>query len=109
MIFYQPFLHECGAMVGYLKCILINSHERSDDDTQASSDVTDVASPNSDMELVKDYIKRDYLKEYAFSLSDEQGAQLSKQQCLESIEILFKESTRGGGMYTDTHVITCSN
>ena len=91
-------------MVGYLKCILINSHKPSHHDTQTSSDVTDEASPKQDMELVKGYIKRDYLKEYAFSLSDEQGTHPSKQQYFEAIEILFKESTRGGGMYVRTQV-----
>ena len=86
-------------MVGYLKCILINSHKPGHDDTPTSSDVTDEPSPNKDIELVKGHIKRDYLKEYAFSLSNEQGILPSKQQYLESIEVLFRESAKGGGMY----------
>ena len=87
-------------MVEYSKCLLINSHGLSHSDNMHSSSIEimgDVSSSNSDMETVKDYIKRDYLKEYAFSLSDGQGIQLSRQQCFESIEILFKESVRGAG------------
>ena len=93
-------MHECGAMVGYSKCILISSHGHSHDDVQTDSDenaTTDEGPSSNDVEVVKDYVRRDYLKEYAFSLSSEQSTQLSKQQAFESIEIFFKESTRGGG------------
>ena len=92
-------------MVGYLKCILINSHIPSDDDDrETSSEAIDETSPKKDMELVKGFIKKDYLKEYAFSLSDEQGTQPSKQKYLEAIEILFRESCKAGGMYVDTYI-----
>ena len=86
---------------------MINSHGHSHSDTQAGSDVnitTDNGSPSNDMECVKGYIKKDYLKEYAFSLSDEQDTQLSKQQVFESIEVFFRESTRGGGMYVHNYL-----
>ena len=86
-------------MVGYLKCVLINSHIPSDDDRETSSEASDETSPKKDMELVKGFIKKDYLKEYAFSLSDEHGTQPSKQKYLETIEILFRESSKAGGMY----------
>ena len=77
----------------------MNSHKSTDDDTQISSGVTDEVSPEKSMKLVKGFIKRDYLKEYAFSLSDEQGTRPSKQQYLGAIEILFRESSKAGGMY----------
>ena len=77
------------------------------DEVQTDSDVnatTDEDPPSNDMEVVKDYVKRDYLKEYAFSMCSEQGTQLSKQQVFESIEIFFKESTRGGGMHVHAYI-----
>ena len=92
-------------MVGYSKCIMISSHGHSHDDVQTDTDAsatTDKGPLSNDMEIVKDYVKRDYLKEYAFSLPSEQSTQLSKQQAFESIEIFLKESTRGGGMYVCT-------
>ena len=100
-------MHECGALIGYSKCIMINSHGHSHDELQTDSDVnatTDEDPPSNDMEVVKDYVKRDYLKEYAFSMCSEQGTQLSKQQVFESIEIFFKESTRGGGMHVHAYI-----
>lgn len=96
-------------MVGYLKCVMVSSHGHNHDDVQPSSDTTITTNEDSasgDMETVKGYIIKDCLKEYAFSLSDEQGTQLSKQQCFESIEILFKESTRGGGMHSYVYICT---
>ena len=99
-------------MVGYSKCLLINSHGHSHSENIQSSSteiLADESSPNSDMVTVKDYIKRDYLKEYAFSLSDGQAIQLSRQQCFESIEILFKESVRGAGksmLVSSLHIYT---
>ena len=86
---------------------MISSHGHSHDDVQTDSDVnatTDEDPPSNDMEVVKDYVKRDYLKEYAFSMCSEQGTQLSKRQVFESIEIFFKESTRGGGMHIHTYI-----
>ena len=92
-------------MVGYSKCIMISSHGHSHDDVQTDTDAsatTDEGPLSNDTEIVKDYVKRDYLKEYAFSLPSEQSTRLSKQQAFESIEIFFKESTRGGGTYVCT-------
>ena len=53
---------------------------------------------NQDIKTMKNYIERDCEKEYAFSLHDQPGAQRSKQFYLDSIEILFKECSKAGGV-----------
>ena len=53
---------------------------------------------NQDMKTVKGFVEKDHMKEYAFSLHDLPGAQRSKQFYLDSIEILFRECSKGGGI-----------
>ena len=61
---------------------------------------------NQDIKTIKSFIEKDCEKEYACSLHDQPGAQQSKQFYLDSIEILFKECSKAGGVYvTITDVV----
>lgn len=53
---------------------------------------------DQDTETMKDFIEKDHMKEYAFSLHDHPDSQRSKQFYLDSIEILFRECSKAGGM-----------
>lgn len=54
---------------------------------------------SKDVKTIKSLIENDHMKEYAFSLYDEPNAQRSKQFYLDSMQTLFKECTKAGGMY----------
>jgi len=100
-------------MLGFLQCIIIGSNggeyeesikaipplEKPSDSDQPKKeeDISITSSIKNDFELVKDFIKKDYQKEFVFSIHDAPGAQQSKQFYLNYIQVLFKESTKGGG------------
>ena len=58
---------------------------------------------NQDIKTIKSFIEKDCEKEYAFSLHDQPGAQQSKQFYLDSIEVLFKECSKAGGVCVTTY------
>ena len=57
-----------------------------------------------DIEDIECFIKNDTHKELSFSLYDAPNTQKSKNFYLKSIEALFKECTKGGGMYVLLHM-----
>ena len=59
-----------------------------------------------DIKTMKNLIEKDYEKEYAFSLCDLPGAQQSKQFYLDSIETLFRECSKAGGLYDTSYINT---
>jgi len=109
----RPYISDSGSMLGFLQCIIIGSNggeyeesikaippleKPSDSDQPKKEEDTSITSSiKNDFELVKDFIKKDYQKEFVFSIHDAPGAQQSKQFYLNYIQVLFKESTKGGG------------
>jgi len=125
----RPYISDSGSMLGFLQCLIIGSNggeyeesikaipplEKPSDSGQPNKeeDTSITSCIKNDFELVKDFIKKDYQKEFVFSIHDAPGAQQSKQFYLNYIEVLFKESTKGGGNDI-THsaylyVYTCTN
>jgi len=116
---YQPYISDTGSMLGFLQCMIIGSNggeyedgikavpplEKSSDGDQPNKeeDATITSYIKNDFELVKDFINKDYQKEFIFSIHDAPEAQQSKQFYLNYIEVLFKESTKGGGNDIFTH------
>ena len=84
--------------------------ERSSDGDQSNKEEgTPISSCiKNDFELVKDFINKDHQKEFVLSIHDAPGAQQSKQFYLNYIEVLFRESTKGGGngLFTQKNVLS---
>lgn len=97
-------------MLGFLQCVTIASYggeyeegikaippmEKSCDSDQSSKEEI-MSYINNDLDHIKSYINKDCQKEFVFSVKDAPGAQQSRQFYLNYIEVLFKESTKGGG------------
>jgi len=104
---YEPYLHDDEVLLGFVQCMIIDSHGGEYDESVKAIVMeppkTEESETDSnyvkDTDAIKSYINKDCVKEYAFSLFDQPGAQQSKQFYLDSIEILFKECTKAGGTY----------
>ena len=96
-------------MKGFLQCMTIDSHggtynnalkaiplEKPLEDSANEA----ASSTSNEQRNMKCYIKKDINKELSFSLSDIPNAQKSKDYYLECIEVLFKECSKSGGIYT---------
>ena len=104
----QCELHESAGMIGFLQCMIIHSFGGIYDDKIRvvpmeipSHDSTTYSLSNKpgDIEDVECLIKNDINKELSFTLYDTPNTQKSKHFYLNSIEALFKESTKSGGTY----------
>ena len=104
---------ELGGMLGFLQCMIIHSYGGMYDDkikaipmeipSQDSTDKTDYSTlsrKRGDIEDIECYIKNDINKELSFALYDAPDAQRSKHFYLEFIEVLFRECTKSGGIYS---------
>ena len=84
-----------------------NSITSVDKDKQVSSNKSHsiaVSILHQDISTMKGSIDKDYEKEYAFSLHDLPGDQKSKQFYLDSIETLFRECSKAGGLYISRYI-----
>ena len=108
-------MDEIGVMRGFLQCMIIDTHGGTYSNTSkaipmedppqdlSNEDMLTTSYEREDIKEIKGFVKKDINKELAFSLCDTQNAQRSKQYYLECIEVLFRESTRSGGMYVCTY------
>ena len=116
----KPFLCEVsGNQLGFLQCMIIVSQGGKYEAAVNAIPLVGAAEglmkkdkfsrkqERRDIEIIQTYLKNDYLKELVSTLYDLPDSQKSRQYYLGCIENIFKQCSKGGGMYIHSYMHTC--
>ena len=108
----KPFLGEIsGNQMGFLQCLIIVSQGGRYETAVNAIPLVGAAEglmkenrifgvqERRDIEIIQRYLRDDYLKELVSTLYDLPHSQQSRQYYLDYVERVFKQCSKGGGMY----------